>query len=234
MNLFLLSRDPRACARMYNNPHVVKMILELCQLLCVAHWMKGDLDMLPEAFYRPTHERHPVSIWVRQCEANYQFTVDLALALCDEYYERYGYKRQRHHKCRTLLLWLSRHRPDFAKPDQLPPPRKKSRTQPTVYATESLPPGCSPFPLCMPEDCHHRDVIIAYRNCYLIHKRHLGKWPVGRVPDWWPFPNLVTDASAQTADNNPPLEWPRHPPFELEKPSLPLVSPPTSLEDVSR
>ena len=37
MNIFFLDTDPKRCAKMHNNRHCVKMILEYAQLLSTAH-----------------------------------------------------------------------------------------------------------------------------------------------------------------------------------------------------
>ncbi len=39
MNIFLLDLDPTKCAQAHADKHVVKMLLEACQLLYTAHWV---------------------------------------------------------------------------------------------------------------------------------------------------------------------------------------------------
>ena len=38
MNLFVLSKKPQEAAQAHGDKHVVKMILEACQMLYSAHW----------------------------------------------------------------------------------------------------------------------------------------------------------------------------------------------------
>jgi hypothetical protein len=64
--------------------HVVKMILETCQLLCTAIWLSGK-----EAPLKKTHVNHPSAIWCRQNKENWIWLKHLGLALCKEYTYRY-------------------------------------------------------------------------------------------------------------------------------------------------
>ena len=48
MNIFWLSMDPKQCAQMHCDKHVVKMPLEMVQMLCTTHWQHGN-----EAPYMP-------------------------------------------------------------------------------------------------------------------------------------------------------------------------------------
>lgn len=97
MNIFFLHRDPRKCARYHIDRHVVKMIIELAQLLCSAIWSTGI-----EAPYKETHKNHPSAIWVRQSKHNWNWTYNLALELCKEYTYRYG----KTHKTEDIIKGL--------------------------------------------------------------------------------------------------------------------------------
>ena len=58
MNIFVLDRDPIKSAEMMCDAHVVKMIVESCQLLSTDDRIRGmnsDVDIL----YKATHENHP-------------------------------------------------------------------------------------------------------------------------------------------------------------------------------
>ena len=46
MNLFILSHHPRIAAKYHLDKHVVKMILEACQLLYTAHWAFAYPELL--------------------------------------------------------------------------------------------------------------------------------------------------------------------------------------------
>ena len=92
--------------------HVVKMILELCQLLCTAIWLSGG-----EAYCKPTHQNHPSAIWTRANKSNWLWLQTLALALCEEYTFRYG----KQHKLETIIRELQV--PDLPDEDFYDPPQ---------------------------------------------------------------------------------------------------------------
>ena len=61
MNIFFLHEDTEKCARLHNDKHVVKMILETAQLLCTTAHELGFEDVP----YKAVHRNHPCSIWAR-------------------------------------------------------------------------------------------------------------------------------------------------------------------------
>lgn len=99
MNIFYLSKDVRKCARYHVDRHVVKMILELCQLLCTAIWLSGGT-----AYCKPTHKNHPSAIWTRANKSNWLWLQQLAIALCEEYTYRYDKKHSLEDVIRQLQV----------------------------------------------------------------------------------------------------------------------------------
>jgi len=108
MNIFFLHPNPRRCARWHCDKHVVKMILESCQLLYTCHWSSRDpppmIHCAPNGGYKPTHKKHPCNLWLMESLDNYKWLVRLAQELVLEYKFRYGNK---FHKCEDHLEWLS-------------------------------------------------------------------------------------------------------------------------------
>lgn len=94
MNIFILSEDPQEAAEMMCDKHVVKMILETAQLLC-SPFPPG------EAPYKRSHYNHPSAVWARESVRNYEWLIVHGLALCDEYFFRYG----KQHKSKEVILW---------------------------------------------------------------------------------------------------------------------------------
>ena len=108
MNIFYLDRDPKTCAQMHNDKHVVKMILEYAQLLSTAHRIldgtlvegvsksgrKAKRYQLPDdrdgILYTATHANHPSAVWARSDEVHYRWLFSLWIELMDEYTYRYG------------------------------------------------------------------------------------------------------------------------------------------------
>ena len=115
MNLFVLHTNPKKAAEAHGDKHVVKMILEACQMLYTAHWTATYPELLKERSavkiskahkvlaipehmatapkrksadeqgFRPVHLHHPCTIWIRQSTGNYMWAVELALAIAEEY-----------------------------------------------------------------------------------------------------------------------------------------------------
>ena len=138
MNIFILNIDPKKAAEAHGDKHVIKMILEACQMLYTAHWLAVHPELLKERSavkiakahkllsvpehmltapkrkcadengYRPVHLHHPCTIWVRECLGNYMWTVNLALALADEYEYRWPGKT---HSCKAHAQWLKANLP---------------------------------------------------------------------------------------------------------------------------
>jgi hypothetical protein len=88
VNIFYLDRDPKKCAEMHCDKHVVKMILEYAQLLSTAH---HEIDGDPSIdCYKATHKNHPSAVWARENRSNYQWLWQLLDNLLQEYTLRYG------------------------------------------------------------------------------------------------------------------------------------------------
>lgn len=179
MNLFILSWNVKKCARWHFDKHVVKMILELAQLLSTAHWTLDDKTRVTffkwkehGLIYRPTHKNHPCAIWVRQHVNNYKFTCALALALCDEYYFRYGCEKNRQHASRKIIEHLTKNIPK-----NFPDCQERligfwKVTQPAQ---------------AMPDDYKVlKKPLHAYHNYYRSEqKSHLANWKKREEPTWF-------------------------------------------------
>ena len=179
MNLFFIGSTPKEIARSHCNKHVVKMILEIAQMLCAAHHIGGcPIDTL--YLYRLTHANHPMSIWVRECAANYMYAARIALELCDEYACSYG-RGSKRHASEPMLMWLMCNLPSqFG----TPPAREVRVSKPVVRAITGNPDGCTPVPLCMPEEYYRRDLVDAYRTYYMRDVTFDRRWPDGGIPQW--------------------------------------------------
>ena len=85
MNIFVLSRKPKLCAAYHCDKHVVKMIIEYTQMLSTTHFYLTGKSPL-----KPTHKNHPCTVRVMKSVHNYNWLVELAIAVSDEYTARYG------------------------------------------------------------------------------------------------------------------------------------------------
>ena len=179
MNIFYLSNNPSECAKMHNDKHTIKMILEYCQLLSTAHRVLDGVqtvglsesgrkktvyhisDYRNDILYSATHINHPSAIWVRKSVKNYMHLVCILVYLCKEYTYRYG----KIHKCESTGLVGNLG----------VPPNNISYTEPFTEPTPA-----------MPDDVKIKgDSISSYRNYYINNKAHLANWKKRQVPEWF-------------------------------------------------
>lgn len=190
MNIFYLDKNPAECAKMHNDKHCIKMILEYAQLLSTAHrvldgnqgveqrYVAGSFpvrwrsvkvwkldDERNKTLYAATHINHPSAIWVRESLSNYMWLSHLLVELCKEYTYRYG----KVHKCEeiglvNMLLNVV--------PTNIP----------NAKFTEPTP--------AMPDEYKvDNDSIQSYHNYYVRGKQHLAEWK-GKInsretPKWY-------------------------------------------------
>ena len=177
MNIFYMHRDAKQCARMHNDKHIVKMILEYAQLLSTAHRIldgklvdgvsksgrKAKRYELPDArdgvLYTATHSNHPSAVWARSSEVSYRWLFSLWIQCMDEYTHRYG----KEHASSRLIEALN---------------KDPSNIKYGVDFTEPPP--------AMPE--HYRvpgNAIQSYHNYYIGDKRDMSRWTNREMPLWF-------------------------------------------------
>lgn len=181
MNIFYLDPDPKRCAEMHCDKHVVKMIIEYAQLLSTAHRILDGLptvghsasgrrktvyrlpDHRDSILYSATHVNHPSAIWVRHSYENYDWLNKMWLFLLEEYTYRYG----KVHACARLSddLWSA--------PTNIPK---------GVGFTEPTP--------AMPDDYKViGDSVQSYKNYYINAKSRFATWRgkinSREVPTWY-------------------------------------------------
>ena len=179
MNIFYLDSKARNAAAYHLDKHVVKMILESCQLLSTAHRvLDGEptiglsqanrkikrwklSDWREEILYKATHVNHPSAVWVRESKCHYKWLANLNRCLCQEYAYRYN----KSHACVPLMIELLNFYPDNIK---------------DIGFTEP--------PQAMPDHCKvPGNSVQAYRNYYMTEKRDIAEWrfraSAGPAPD---------------------------------------------------
>lgn len=158
MNIFYLDPNPKLAAQYHVDKHVVKMILESCQLLCTAHRVLDGNDH--PILYKETHTNHPSAIWVRKSIQNYDWLCELTDELCQEY----SYRYDKIHLCESkgLVQYLQTNKPlnigshGFCEPTQ-----------------------------AMPDDSKVLgDSVAAYCKYYATHKTHIHSWKHRESPYW--------------------------------------------------
>jgi len=159
MNIFHLDNCPQKAAEFNINKHVVKIPLEISQMLSTCFHLQSDLQ--PK--YKPTHINHPMNVWVRETKENFIWVSEHGIALCHEYTKRYN----KTHSCQTVIEWCL------------------SNIHNVLFTLINF---TNP-PLCMPDDVKCNDYVESYRNYYRKYKVYdkrgvlMAKWP--NKPYWW-------------------------------------------------
>ena len=161
MNIFILDKDPCISAQMMCDKHIVKMIVEGCQMLSTNHRLSGSHNVytIPVNLYKQAFANHPCTIWARQTKENYMWLADHTLELCHEYTRRYG----KIHSCEQMSKWFSKYYP-LRTPDG----------------------DLTPFAQAMPDEFKvHGNGVSAYRKYYIGVKFKFAKWKYTKIPDWY-------------------------------------------------
>jgi hypothetical protein len=102
VNIFAVDLCPITTAQMLCDHHVVKMTLESAQMLSTIQRLHGNAD---ERLYKPTHSKHPCTLWAQSCTSNYYWLHRHFHALGNEYTYRFGKQHKSHV---TLVALLSK------------------------------------------------------------------------------------------------------------------------------
>lgn len=180
MNLFYLDTDLDKCAEAHVDKHIVKMPIEVAQILCTNLWIDTIIGYAPRALtkeenkvlskarveakettrlfpYLPTMQNHPCTIWARISLDNYEWTHCYGDALGSEYTYRYG---KVHQSVKVI--------------NSLPDPKN------IPYI------GFTTFGLAMPDILKdYNDPIESYRRYYHLDKATFASWKNRSKPTWW-------------------------------------------------
>lgn len=163
MNIFVTNNCPTLSAQALDNKRVVKMVLETAQLLCTAIFINSNITY--DGIYKPTHLKHPCTIWAAETIENWDWLLQHFVSLCEEYSFRY-YKQ---HSSEKILPYLLKYRADI----------KSGAMTAFVNCTRSE---------TIPIDLRHiEDTCVAYQQ-YLIAKWRSDKSPpkwINREPPLW-------------------------------------------------
>jgi hypothetical protein len=99
MQLFIVSRNPEACAQYLDNARVVKIATEAAQMLSTAIRERDNALADKFGLYKAFNPNHPVVTWVRTSRENWEWARQYQQALCHEYRVRFG----RHHKTEKMF-----------------------------------------------------------------------------------------------------------------------------------
>lgn len=100
MNFFVTDKDPVQAAQHLDDKRVIKIALEVTQVLSTVMAARGK-----PGFYKPTHARHPITLWALAEPHHAAWAWRYGMALCDVY----SSFSNREHACRAVLLAMRRH-----------------------------------------------------------------------------------------------------------------------------
>ena len=114
VNFFYLDKDPKKCAQYYCNKHVLKIPIEIAQILSkIHHDLNSNIDF--SKIYKNSivvnNSIGPYQ-WIRESYNNYIWACKLGLELINEYKLRY---KKDHHKTEIILQFLFNNPPKLLK-----------------------------------------------------------------------------------------------------------------------
>jgi hypothetical protein len=201
MNIFLLDLDPKKAAQAHADKHVVKMLLEACQLLYTAHWAftypkllecKAPIHLakaqkalpVPETMESaPTSLTRPDEPGFRPCHIHHPCAkwvresidnYDFTANLAIELAKEftYRYPKKGAHECEKHAHWLK-----WNPPMEIP----------------CIP--LTPFVLAMDNQYKKEDPVDAYRHYYLTAKKEKGllEYKFRPAPLWVSACQIIQD-----------------------------------------
>jgi hypothetical protein len=168
MNIFFLSLIPVEIAERSCDQHVVKIQLEICQMLYTAWYFSNEEYIIRECApfrkdgkvrgYKPAHTKHPMTMWIGSSLENYLYACKIGIALTLEYTHRYG----KIHTCARHLIWLYENRPSNF---------EERRSETAYYSQEGI-------PECMPEEYRRPSIVDAYQLYYMMDKMSFARYKI--------------------------------------------------------
>ena len=208
MNIFLLDLDPMKAAQGHADKHVVKMLLEACQLLYTAHWVvfyphlleyrapvklamvqkhlavPESIRTAPPSISRPTEPGfRPCHIYhpcaVWTRESLSNYEFLCSLAIALAEEFKYRYPKKGAHACEAHAHWLL--------------------ANPPIFMMDC---GLTPFVQAMDPQYRRSDPVEGYRNYYKTSKKERGllQYKTREPPAWLYRDELSNTTVAQTVD----------------------------------
>lgn len=104
MNIFILDLDINKCVEYYVDKHIIKIVLEVAQMLSTTVRLTGI-----DAGYKITHQNHPCTKWARESLSNWLWLKNLAKHLNNEWQYRYNHT----YNCKAYDVILSLPEPEL-------------------------------------------------------------------------------------------------------------------------
>ena len=197
MNIFYLHENPKVCAQMACDKHVVKMTCETAQLLSTAH---------PPALapYKHTHVNHPCALWARQSIENYQWLLRYGINLGIEFTFRFG----KTHKSAIAIKKIA----------QIGTSHIKFKSSGFEAPPKVVPDSIKN--ITVPNNGKQCPVVYAYRKHYILNCE-FAEWNQTRpAPAWWPKDQLSKPIKQKEANQYKRTEARRRGKLEAEAANL--------------
>lgn len=202
MNIFLLDLDPTKAAQAHADKHVVKMLLEACQLLYTAHWVihyphileykapsklaviqkhlaiPFSIQTAPPSLVRPDEPGFRPCHIHHPCavwvrESLQNYIFTAKLAIALAEEFRYRYPKKGAHSCENHAHWLLENYPSFM-----------------------IDEGLTPFVQAMDQQYRKPDAVDAYRNYYMTSKKERGLLVYKkREPPYWLYLDVLSSTT---------------------------------------
>ena len=161
VNLFYLDKNPKKCAQFYCDKHVVKISVEIAQILSQIHHIFGETEPPYKSCRAVSKSLSPLK-WAMESISNYLYCCNLGIELINEYKFRYNKDT---HKCLDVLIWLKNNIPKKIK--------KKNRTK--FKLTNNIKVYSEYF----------TDPVEASKFMYVDYKCKNDKWTKRNQPEWF-------------------------------------------------
>ena len=165
--------NPEELAYMYCDQHVIKILLEICQMMYTA-WFYSDQTEYVESNapytvngarrgYKAAHKKHPTTLWISSSIDNYNFAGEIGMCLALEYKKRFG----KIHACAKHILWLYENKPSHFE-------LRESET--AYYPIHDFKHGLTRIPACMPDKYKVPSIIESYKLYYTGEKEGFARY----------------------------------------------------------
>jgi len=119
VNFFYLDKDPKKCAKYYCNKHILKIPIEIAQILSKIHYeLKSSIDY-SKIYKNSIVVKNTIGpyCWIKESLDNYFWANQLGLELINEYKFRYN---KVEHKTESILKYLNENTPNLPKIGETP------------------------------------------------------------------------------------------------------------------
>jgi len=168
MQIFWLDRNPAKNARLYNDKHCNKIILEIGQIVSTALRKNGVEN---DSLYKKTHENHPCVKWVEDSSLNMRRSLRLMYELNQEKKRRFesGDHLTYEKLVKELDMGALISQAAFEKPDRV----------------GSVPPQAfQDCPEALTKGETWKEVIEGYRKYYQLEKADISEWNHSKTPEF--------------------------------------------------